>query len=751
MPKVLRFSLSLLNFFRISDFGFRISDFGFRISDFGFEVMGIADKINILIVDDLPEKLLVIESVLEELGENLIMADSGPEALRRVLEQDFAVILLDVNMPGMDGFEAASFIRNRRKSAHTPIIFITAFADEMHTTQGYSLGAVDYILSPVVPEILRTKVKVFVDLYRMTQQVKQQAEERVALAHEQAARAIAEEATRRSTFLAEASKVLSSSLETEATLRGLLRLVVPYLADVAGVTLLSESSPVWRSELAWLSPTGQEVHVCSLDGSQGPTDEVRSALERVLAGGEAQTLEGLAVPYPPSACMNGGATGNEEMLHSVILLPLKARGRTLGALTMGQGSSGRRFSPADRALADDLAGRAAIALDNARLYRNVQEADRHKNEFLSMLAHELRNPLAPIRNAVHLLRLRGSNEPELRSIQEMVDRQVQQLIRLVDDLLDLSRITRGKIRLQTEPLDMAGVIARAIETSQPLLDARKHTLTVTLPAESLRVRGDPVRLAQVLANLLNNAAKYTEENGHIGLTAQREADKIVLRVKDDGVGIPANMLSSIFELFTQVDRSIDRAQGGLGIGLTLVHKLVEMHDGRVEAFSAGPNQGSEFVVRLPVLTLSGGLQLPEIPAPGANAPRPEQRPCRVLIVDDNMDAARSLSMVLELRGHEVRTCYDGAAGLAEAEGFEPEIVLLDIGLPGMDGFEVARRLRARPRSPQPLLVALTGYGQPEDVRRSREAGFDHHLVKPADPEALTALFPSVPVRPRQPV
>ncbi len=363
---------------------------------------------------------------------------------------------------------------------------------------------------------------------------------------------------------------------------------------------------------------------------------------------------------------------------------------------------------------------------------------------------------APIRNAVHILRLRGSQEPEMKSIQEMVDRQVQQLIRLVDDLLDLSRITRGKIRLQTELLDMADVIARAVETSQPLLDAREHELTVTLPTEPLGVCGDPVRLAQVLANLLNNAAKYTEIGGHIRLTAEQEDGEVVLRVKDNGVGIPPNMLTSIFELFTQVDRSLDRAQGGLGIGLTLVHKLVEMHGGRVEAFSAGPNQGSEFVVHLPAATLSGECQPLEgrggvTPSlQGADVPRSEQRPCRVLIVDDNTDGARSLSMVLELRGHKVRTCYDGASGLTEAEAFEPEIVLLDIGLPGMDGFEVARRLRAQPRLPQPLLVALTGYGQAEDVRRSREAGFDHHLVKPADPEALTALFTSLS-QPRQSV
>jgi signal transduction histidine kinase len=708
--------------------------------------MATTEKINILIVDDLPEKLLLLRTILEELGENVLEARSGPETLRRVLEHDFAVILLDVNMPGMDGFETASLIRKRRKSAHTPIIFITAFNDEIHTAQGYSLGAVDYIFAPVVPEVLRTKVKVFVDLYRMTQQVRKQADERVALAREQAARAAAEETTRRSNFLSEASTVLANSLDFEATVRDLLRLVVPYLADMAGVTLLTESGPEWRSELAWFSAADQRVHFGSLAGSDRPPDEVRSALERILAGGAAEVLEGLAVPYPPPPYRDASAMCSEGLLHSAILLPLQARGRALGVLILEQGRSGRRFSPLERALAEDLAGRAAIALDNARLYRNVQEADRHKNEFLSMLAHELRNPLAPIRNALQILRLRGTSEPESLAMQDIIERQVQQLVRLVDDLLDLSRITRGKIRLQTEYVDMVEVIAAAVETSRPLIDERRHELTVSLPPEPLLVRGDPVRLAQVLSNLLNNAAKYTEVRGRIGLTVQRSDGEVVLRVKDNGVGIPPEMLSSIFELFTQVDRSLDRAQGGLGIGLTLVHKLVELHGGRVEAFSAGPNQGSEFVVHVPALE-----EMPPRPANGASRTPDKHRLCRVLVVDDNEDATRSLSMLLEMAGHEVQICHDGPSALRTAEAFGPEVVLLDIGLPGMDGFEVARRLRAQPVSPRPLLVALSGYSQAEDQRRARESGFDHHLVKPADPETLRALFASVPAQPRDPV
>ncbi len=700
--------------------------------------MGAADKINILIVDNLPENLLVLSSILEELGENVVTAQSVPEALRRVLEYDFAVILLDVNMPGMNGFETAELIRQRRKSAHTPIIFITALADEMHTQQGYSLGAVDFILTPVVPTVLRTKVRVFVDLYRMTQQVKQQADERIALEREQAARAAAEEATRRSAFLAQASTVLSNSLDIDATRRDLLRLVVPALADVAEVTLLPETGQVRQSELAWAR--GKTVRLATLTDADRPDDPLRAALERVLASGKAERLDGLAVPYPPAGCTDEGQGKIGGWIRRALLLPLRARGRTLGVLLLAQGESGRSFPAAERSLAEDLAERAAIALDNARLYSNIQEADRHKNEFLSMLAHELRNPLAPIRNALEILRLRGGEDPDLRSLREIVERQVQQLVRLVDDLLDLSRITRGKIRLQMECVDMAGVLAHAVETSRPLIEARRHQLTVSVPSQPLCVCGDWVRLAQIVSNLLNNAAKYTEEGGRIQLSAERRDGEVIVRVEDNGIGIPRDMLSSIFELFTQVDRSLDRSQGGLGIGLTLVHKLVEQHGGRVQAASAGANQGSTFVVHLPELVSD---EEPVAAGAERNGEAVQQHRRRVLVVDDNADAARSLAMLLELGGHEVRLCYDGDAALTETETFHPDVVFLDIGLPGRDGLEVARDLRMRALTPQPVLVALTGYGQAEDVRRSREAGFDHHLVKPADPEAVKALLATV--------
>ncbi|MBV9124258.1 MAG: response regulator, partial [Planctomycetes bacterium] len=525
--------------------------------------MANADKVNILVVDDLPDKLLALVAVLESLGQNVITARSGREALRRLLEQEYAVILLDVHMPDIDGFETAALIRQHPKCAHTPIIFITAFSDDMHAIQGYSLGAVDYILSPVVPEILRTKVGVFVELFRKTEQAKRLAEERVALAREQAARAVAEEATRRSTFLAEASTVLASTLDFEATPRALARLAVPFLGDLSVVTMFDDQGHPQQTELAWID-SDQQPHEQTLGQRAGLSGGLAEPLQRVLATGTPEHLEDLGrqQPAPPAwEMLTLDRRGERPLPHfplkAVLVLPLRARGRTLGVLMLAMGHSQRRYGPAERALAEDLAGRAAIAMDNARLYQNIQENDQRKNEFLAMLAHELRNPLAPIRTALQIMQLRAADEPDLQAIRDMIERQVQHLVRLVDDLLDISRITRGKIKLQMQPVDLASVVHRAVETSRPLIELRQHELTVAVPPESVRVQADPIRLAQVVGNLLNNAAKYTEEGGRIWLTVERAGDEAVLRVRDTGMGIPPDMLSSVFDLFTQVDRSLD--------------------------------------------------------------------------------------------------------------------------------------------------------------------------------------------------
>jgi CheY-like chemotaxis protein len=389
-------------------------------------------------------------------------------------------------------------------------------------------------------------------------------------------------------------------------------------------------------------------------------------------------------------------------------------------------------------LVELYARQAAEAIDNARLYGEIQEANHGKDEFLAMLAHELRNPLAPILHALDVLD-RGGADPEADAqARDMIDRQVRHMARLIDDLLDVSRITRGKIHLRPARMDLATVVSRAVDSTRPLIGARHHTLEVALPPEPITLVADPTRLEQVLANLLNNAAKYTEPGGGIWLACGVEGPEVVLRVRDTGVGIPAPMLGRVFDLFMQAHPTLDRAEGGLGIGLTLVRRLVEMHGGRVEVHSDGPHKGSTFTVRLP---LPPGEVVKAAPAPEEPAKEPAApAPKHVLVVDDNKGAAEMLTLMLRQDGHEVRVAHDGPGALREARAFSPEVVLLDIGLPGMSGYEVARRLVGDNGAPHPLLVAITGYGQEEDRRRSSEAGFTHHLVKPVDPQELRQLL-----------
>ena len=381
----------------------------------------------------------------------------------------------------------------------------------------------------------------------------------------------------------------------------------------------------------------------------------------------------------------------------------------------------------------------------------LRDADRRKDEFLAILAHELRNPLAPIRNALHILRLTRRSDPAGAAVGEMMERQVDHMVRLVDDLLEVSRITQGKIELRKERVQASAIVRSALETSRPLVDAAGHRLAVDVAAEPLAIDGDPVRLTQIVANLLNNAAKYTAAAGQIWLSVRPEGNDLVISVRDAGTGIAPDMLPRVFEPFTQIDRHADRAQGGLGIGLTLVKSLTELHGGSVRAHSEGEGRGSEFVVRLPLAARStepaasgestaggssdaGGEHTAR--APGALAAR------RVLVVDDNRDAADSLAALLQLTGAEVRVVYDGAEALAAMATYRPAAVLLDIGMPGMDGHEVARRIRRDAAARDVMLIALTGWGQEEDRRRSRASGFDHHLIKPVDVSVLEQVLSS---------
>jgi PAS domain S-box-containing protein len=538
-------------------------------------------------------------------------------------------------------------------------------------------------------------------------------------------------------FLAEASKVLSELLDVHSTLQKVASIAVPHFADWCAVDLLEADGSLHRLAVAHVDPARIKL-AHELQQRYPPHPDSPHGLPQVLRTGQSDMMSDI-----PDELLVRGARDEEHLrllrelgLKSYMCVPLKGRWQMLGGVTFVSAESGRHYTGEDLAFAEELARRAAIAIENAQLYAELRRADRLKDEFLAMLAHELRNPLTPVRNALHIMKQPGVNGEILQRVRDMAERQVQYMARLLDDLLDMARISRGRIELRKEVVDVAAVVGSTVEAVRPLIEERRHEFTVSLPAGPLRVQADPMRLEQVLTNLLNNAAKYTDPGGHVRLSAEMEGSEVVLRVRDSGIGIAPDMLPRIFDLFVQAERHLDRSQGGVGIGLTLVKRLVELHGGRVEAHSAGPGQGSEFVVRLPAASERG--ERGEGAAAGSEAPRVPRR--RVLVVDDNPDAADSFALLLRLAGQDVRTAYDGPSALARAEEFRPELVFLDIGMPGMDGYELARRLRAHPDLEGVGLVALTGWGQEEDRRRSQEAGFDRHLVKPVEPKMLGELL-----------
>jgi PAS domain S-box-containing protein len=537
-------------------------------------------------------------------------------------------------------------------------------------------------------------------------------------------------------FLAEASAELAQLNDEASALQKVAAMAVPQFADWCAVDLKDESGSVRRLSVAHVDPAKLQL-VREIEAKYPPRPSHNSGVAKVIRTGELEWAKSI-----PNEMLVELAEDEEHLrvirklgLKSYICVPLKSRGVVLGAISFATAESGRTYSEGDVRAAGDLANRAVIALENARLIASLREADRRKDEFLAMLAHELRNPLAPIRNAVQIFRAKAPPVPELRWAGEVVERQVRQMTRLVDDLLDVSRITRGRVELRRERIDLATVVNEAIEASRPLIKKWGHQLSVSLPPEPVLLDADPARLAQVIGNLLNNAAKYTDQGGRIELLAGTKGEWVSIRVRDNGIGIPKEKLRNIFELFTQIDPLVERSQGGLGIGLTLVQRLTEMHGGRVEAFSDGPGRGSEFVIELP-------LAVAPAQASPSRADTPVEQPSRlrILVVDDNRDAADSLAMLLEMLGNDVHTAHDGLEAVGAAAAFHPDVVLLDIGLPKLNGYEVAQRIREMPGGAKVLLVALTGWGQEEDRRRTKEAGFDQHMTKPVELANLQKLL-----------
>jgi signal transduction histidine kinase/ActR/RegA family two-component response regulator len=555
------------------------------------------------------------------------------------------------------------------------------------------------------------------------------------LQNERAARAAAEQAQRRLQILANASALLSTTLEEDSTLRAIGAVIVPDIADLCRLDLLDAKGALQRK----LTHHGDPDRARAIDAytrgrSVGP--EVEGSFPWAIATGRTfmANFDG-----PESNDITDPTFRQFARLagmRATCVVPLIARGRTIGAMAALQSESGRHFSAEDVALVVEVARRAALALDNVRLYAEAQAAleqaqvaSRAKDEFLAVLGHELRNPLAPIVTSLELMARRGP-QADARE-RQVIERQVKHLSRMVDDLLDVSRITSGKVQLHRQPVDLRDVIARALELTQPAIDERAITPAVKLPAEPVHVDGDPVRLTQVFCNLLNNAAKFSDAKGAIGVELSCDGDAARVAVWDRGVGISAALLPHVFKPFVQGDSAMQRGAGGLGLGLAIARNLVELHGGTIRADSAGPGWGSRFEVTL--ASLRQAVAPPPARSAAGSAPRSG---ARLLIVDDNQDAAETLSELLRFEGHEVVIAHNGADALRILETYQPDVALLDIGLPDMSGHELARQLRRDPRTRAIRLIALTGFGREPDRERARDAGFADHLTKPVDIDAL---------------
>jgi PAS domain S-box-containing protein len=844
-------------------------------------------KVDILLVDDRPDKLLALESILGGLGQNLVRAYSGREALRALLQQDFAVILLDVNMPGMDGFETAEMIRTRQRSQKTPIIFFTAMElDEKQVFRSYSLGAVDFIKTPVVPEILKAKVAVFVDLFKKTEQVKRQAEqvrllqerehaskmaeaadrleaeakrnrfftlaldmlgiadmngtlrqlnpswgktlgfsddelksrsflefvhpddrakteeqlaklaegeavpyfenrfatkaggyrwlawtaapyieegllymyardlsetrraeeERVKLIREQTARAAAEASERRTAFLAEAATALTASLDYNETLAKLVHLAVPALGDWAYIDVAEEKGAVNRLEVAHADEGKKELaeelkrHPPSPDGEGAQSEVIRCGQPTLIEDVSANGRDTVPDETQRRILKAMGA-------RSMMVVPLLARDRCLAALTVVSAESGRRYGSDDLDLAAELGRRAALAVDNARLYRASQEArtaaekaNRAKDEFLATLSHELRTPLTPILGWTVMLRSGNLDQASILRGLEVIERNVRAQTQLIGDLLDVSRIITGKLRLEVRPIDLAPVVEAGVDAVRSSAEAKEINIELDLPPGLPRVLGDPDRLQQVVWNLVSNAVKFTPQQGRIVVRLAKEDSHVAFQVRDSGKGITPDFLPFVFDRFRQADSTSTRSHGGLGLGLAIVRHLVELHGGTVDAESGGEGQGAVFTVNLPLLAPSEA----DAPARASDADAADNvrlDGVRVLVLEDENDVRDFLSVSLVQYGAQVSAFATTAEALQALEEQRPHVLVSDIGMPGEDGYDFIRRVRALgpERGGQTPAAALTAHAKGEDGARVLTAGFQVHLKKPVQPAELASV------------
>ena len=803
------------------------------------------DPINILIVDDEPINLTVLETVLDDPGYQLVRAESVDQALLALVDGDFALLILDIRMPGMTGFELAEMVKQRKKTAKVPIIFLTAYYNEdQHVMEGYGAGAVDYLLKPLNPAILRSKVAVFAELHRRSRECGManftlQAEVAERCRAEQQLRELNEtlelRVKERTEALVQTSLALQDTGERYRSLfdgsldaifslsvDGHFETINPAALRLTGQTLellqrthflelcapdqrgAAEAAfrsvlhrPCQTMDTAILTATGERRELIisgaptMVDGNvvgvsciardvteRKRTEEALRASELkfralldsapdamvivdqqgtiVLANVQTERLFGYSreelLGQPSELLIPSRFHSQTDGHHEGYFSAPLAHGVSSGLELVGQRKDGSEFpievslSPLQTEQGTLISSAIRDITERSRLEQllmgqadELSDLHRRKDEFLAMLSHELRSPLAPIMNAVQLLGLQPENESPIQSqARGIIERQMVQLQRLVNDLLDVSRTTTGRIQLRRERVVVSKIVDGAIETVRPLIEQRRHRLTLSNWPEPIWLHADSTRLEQVLVNLLTNAAKFTEEGGQIWLEVQNDGAECVLSVRDTGVGIAPELLPRIFELFTQSERSLDRSQGGMGIGLALVQRLTELHGGRVEVHSQ-PGKGSTFIVHVPLLQLDAA----PLPSPATADRRSTTRLMRVLVVDDNVDTAMSFTTLLQASGHEVRTAHDGPAAVEAALDYQPDLIVLDIGLPGLNGYEVATLIRQHPRLQDVVLVALTGYGQDSDRQLSLEAGFDHHLTKPARLEQLQQILASM--------
>ena len=835
--------------------------------------------INILIVDDEPRNLTVLETLLDNPDYRLVRAGSADEALLALMTDEYALLILDIRMPGMTGFELAQTIKSRRKTAGIPIIFLTAYYNEdQHVAEGYGSGAVDFLQKPVQAAVLRSKVAVFAELHRKSRELALVNAAQVGVFNElqrqsreleRANSALAAEVRERRSVesqlrelnavldqrVTERTQALSASdarlrLATEAVGLGIwswqldddvwvwendwfvaalgvqrskvplsaARIAIDFMHDDDRMAFEQAIGAVMRDNAAldfearlyaadgslrWVEFVGKRSdhaghtgHTCHMLGTTRDTTERRRAeetlreRERFLSTVTAAARIGLAVIEPGDVYRYTNDAYAQMFGRSVDAVTGRPVSEVLGSdgWALAQPSLQRAFAGERVSFEFTLAPLAPPAPDQRQrhfgafhephldplgtrtvavvvveitalkqLESELRDTDRRKDEFLATLAHELRNPLAPVRNAVRILQLADPPNRQLAWARDVIDRQVHVMARLIDDLMDVSRINQGRIELRRESVELAKVLEWAVEASRPQIDEFGHLLVLDLPPQPVLLEADLTRLSQVFMNLLINAAKYTDRGGQIEVRALHQGSEVVVTVKDNGIGMPPDRLRSVFVMFAQAEDAVARSRGGLGIGLSLAKRLIEMHGGSIEALSAGPGQGSEFVVRLPTLGAVAPAAPqphprhapPAAPAPAVAAPAPAavtaggHPALRIVVVDDNRDGADTLAALLSMIGHEVHIAYDGEDAVRAAAEFRPQVMLLDIGLPKLSGYDACRRIREAPQGKAMTLIAMTGWGDAEARRKASLAGFDRHLVKPVDETLLLSMLSEV--------